>query len=120
MLKDLRRGRHTASMLTDHMVFCPKYRGKMLVGDMAMVAEGIIRQACKDLDIEVIDMAINPDHVHLFIKYPPKYSLSYIAKIIKGRSSKSLRKEFPHLNGWCGTIYGLRVVIMTLWEMNGM
>ena len=43
-------------------------------------------------------MSINPDHVHLFIKSPPKHFLSYIAKIIKGRSSRILRKEFPHLN----------------------
>ena len=59
--------------------------------------------ACTYMDIEVIDMAVNPDHVHLFIKYPPKHSLSYIAKIIKGRSSRILRKEFPHLKEWCGS-----------------
>jgi len=51
---------------------------------------------------EAIDMAVNPDHVHLFIKYPPKYSVSYISKMIKGRSSRVLRKEFPHLKEWCG------------------
>ncbi|MBC2745816.1 MAG: IS200/IS605 family transposase [ANME-2 cluster archaeon] len=51
---------------------------------------------------EAIDMAINPDHVHLFIKYPPKYSASYILKMIKGRSSRVLREEFPHLKEWCG------------------
>jgi putative transposase len=51
---------------------------------------------------EVIDMAVNPDHVHLFIKYPSKYSVSYISKIIKGRSSRVLRGEFPHLKEWCG------------------
>jgi len=83
------------------MVFSPKYRGKVLVGDMGMVAEGIIRKTCKELEIEVIDMAVNPDHVHLFIKYPPKYSVSYISKMIKGRSSRVLSKEFTHLKEWC-------------------
>jgi putative transposase len=39
--------------------------------------------------------------VHIFFQYPPKYSLSYIAKKIKGRSSRILRKEFPHLREWC-------------------
>ena len=66
------------SLLTDHMVFSPKYRGKILVGDIAMLAEAIIRKICDELDIEIIDMAINPDHVHFFIKYPPKYSVSYM------------------------------------------
>jgi REP-associated tyrosine transposase len=75
--------------------FSPKYRGKVLVGDVAMLAEAIIRKTCKELDIEVIDMAVNPDHVHLFIKYPPKYSVSYISKMLKGRSSRVLRGVSP-------------------------
>jgi putative transposase len=69
MSKEMRRDRHTVSLLTDHMVFSPKYRGKVLVGDVAMVAEAIIRKTCKELDIEIIDMAVNPDNVHLFIIY---------------------------------------------------
>ena len=52
------------------------------------------------MKIEVIDMAVNMEHVHLFIKYPPKYSVSFIAKRIKGRSSRELRKAFPHLKQW--------------------
>ncbi len=47
-------------------------------------------------------MAVNVDHVHIFFQYPPKYSLSFIAKKIKGRSNRILRKEFPHLKEWCG------------------
>jgi len=58
--------------------------------------EAIIRKTCRELDIEIIDIAVNPDHVHLFMKYPPKYSVSFIAKRIKGKSSRVLRKE------WCG------------------
>jgi putative transposase len=69
MKKELRRDRHTVSLLTDHLVFSPKYRGKVLVGDVGMVAEAIMRKTCKELDIEVIDMAVNPDHVHLFIVF---------------------------------------------------
>ena len=65
-----------------------------------MLAEAIIQKTCKELDIEIIDMAVNPDHVHLFMKYPPKYSVSFIAKRIKGKISRILRKEFPHLKEW--------------------
>jgi putative transposase len=64
-----RRDRHTVSLLTDHMVFSPKYRGNVLVGDVAMVAEAIIRKTCKELEIEAIDMAVNTDHVHIFIQF---------------------------------------------------
>jgi len=66
-----------------------------------MVAEAIIRKTCKELDIEVIDMSVSPDHIHLFIQYPPKYSVSFIAKRLKGRSSRILRQEFPELKEWC-------------------
>ena len=59
MKKELRHDRHTVSLLTDHMVFSPKYRGKILGGDVAMVAEGVIRKIRVELDIEIIDMAIN-------------------------------------------------------------
>jgi len=59
---DLRHDRHTVSLLTDHLVFTPKYRGKVLLGDVAEVAEEIIRETCKELDIKVIDMAVNIDH----------------------------------------------------------
>jgi hypothetical protein len=45
---------------------------------------------------------VNPDHVHIFFKYPPKYSQSFIAKRLKGTTRRILRKEFPHLKEWCG------------------
>ena len=60
--QDLRHYRHTVSLLTDHLVFSPKYRGKVLEGKVAEAAEEIIRETYKELDIEVIDMAVNADH----------------------------------------------------------
>ena len=55
-------------MLTNHLVFSPKYRGKVLEGEVAEATEEIIRKTYKELDIEVIDMAVSVDHIHLFIK----------------------------------------------------
>jgi len=75
--KELRHDRHTVSLLTDHMVFYPKYRGKVLVGYVAMLTEAIIRKTCKELDIKIIDMSVSSDHIQLFIQYPPKYSMFY-------------------------------------------
>ncbi len=98
----LRHDRHTVSMMTDHLVFCPKYRGKLLVGKVANECECTIRDVCDELDIIIIDLAINIDHVHLFIKYPPKLSVSYIAQQIKRKSSKRLREKFPELRSFCG------------------
>jgi len=44
---------------------------------------------------------VSGDHIHLFIQYPPKYSVSFIAKRLKGRTSRILRQEFPELKKWC-------------------
>lgn len=96
MPNELRHDRHTVSLLTDHMVFSPKYRGKV-----AMLVEAIIRMICKELDIEIIDMSVSPDHVLLLIQYPLKYSVSFIAKRLKGRTSRILRQEFPELKDLC-------------------
>ena len=65
---------------------------------LVLITEGIFCKTCKELDIEI---AVNPDHVHIFFKYPPKYSLSFIAKRLKGRTRRILRKEFPHLKEFC-------------------
>ena len=99
--KRLSNNNHTVSMLTDHLVFCPKYRGHVLVGEVKDYAEEVIRGICKDLGIVIIRMAVNIDHVHLFYKYPPNLSVSFIAQKIKGVSSKRLRDKFPHLKRWC-------------------
>ncbi len=58
--KELRHDRHTVSLLSDHMVFAPKYMGKILTDDVAMVMEGIICKTCKELGIEIIEIAVNP------------------------------------------------------------
>lgn len=97
----IRRDRHTVSMISDHLVFSPKYRGKVLIGEVAVRTEQLIREICREYDIEIIETAVNSDHVHLFINYPPKYSPSFIANMIKGKSSWRLRQEFPHLVAWC-------------------
>lgn len=54
---------YEVSMLTDHMVFAPKYRGKILTGDVAMITEGIICETCKEPGIEIIEIAVNPENI---------------------------------------------------------
>ena len=66
MKKELRHDRHTVSLLTDHMVFGPKYRAKILVGDVGLLTEAIIRKTCLELDITIVDMSVNSvSYTHL-------------------------------------------------------
>ena len=93
----LRHDRHSVSLLTDHLVFCTKYRASVLAPEIADRCEEIIRSVAKDLNIKIRRMAVNIDHVHIFYVYPPKLSTSYIAMKFKGVSSRLLRREFPEL-----------------------
>ena len=97
----LRRDRHTVSMLTDHLIFCTKYRAPVLTPEIAYRCEQVIRQAAKDINVEIKEIAVNPEHVHIFLVYPPKYSPSYVAMRLKWISSYLLRQEFPELNEFC-------------------
>jgi len=93
----LRHNHHSISMLTCHMVFCPKYRRAVLSAPMqARCREVFLRQARK-LGVVIKQMAVNPDHVHLFLIHPPKVSTSVIAQRFKCESSRVLRLEFPEL-----------------------
>jgi putative transposase len=95
--------RHTSSLLTDHLVFTTKFRGKVLVGDVAEDCESIIRKTCKNIDVEVLQMAVAQDHVHMFVQYPPELSPSKMAEKVKSNSSRELREKHPHLVKWCKT-----------------
>jgi putative transposase len=95
--------RHTSSMLTDHLVFTTKFRGKVLVGRLAEDCDKIIRKTCKYNDIEILGLSVSPDHVHLFVQYPPELSPSKVAEKVKSNSSRELREKHPHLVKWCKT-----------------
>jgi len=59
------------------------------------------------------------NHIHLFIQYPLKYSVSFIAKRLKGRTSGILRQEFPELKGWCKKVSGHQAAIMEVLGIAG-
>ena len=59
--------------------------------------EELIRWQAKKHDIEIKEISVSADHVHIFFRYPPKLSISVIAKNFKQYSAKYLRREFPEL-----------------------
>ena len=80
-----------------HVVWCPKYRRKVLVGDIAERLEQLVRLACASISAEIIDLDIMPDHVHLLFEVDPQYGVNKAVRHIKGSTSHALRKEFPSL-----------------------
>lgn len=80
-----------------HIVWCPKYRRPVLVGNVERRLKVIIREVVKERSAEIIEMEIMPDHVHLLVEADPQYGIHKLIKQIKGRSSRLLRSEFREL-----------------------
>jgi len=92
-----RNGSHTITRLTAHIVWSTKYRYHVLTGEVQKRCRSLIIQDCDSLEIEILKGVVSKDHVHIHIEYPPKLSISIVSKQLKGRSSRLLQKEFPHL-----------------------
>ena len=80
-----------------HVVWCPKYRRKVLVGDIENRLKELIPQICKEIHVELLEMEVMPDHLHLLMEVDPQYGVHKAVKTIKGRTSNILRKEFKEL-----------------------
>lgn len=90
-------GSHTKHRLRVHFVWVPKYRRRVLQGPVAVRLEELLRQAAEVNQWQIHDLAIQPDHVHLLLQFPPADSVSSVAHCLKGGTSRILRLEFPEL-----------------------
>jgi putative transposase len=88
-----------------HVVWCPKYRRKVLVSDVERRLRELITQICAERQSEIIKLEIMPDHVHLLVEVDPQYGVHRLTKGIKGYSSRVLRKEFKHLTTKLPTLW---------------
>ena len=90
-------GAHTKHKIMYHIVWIPKYRKRVLKGAIASRLKELI-QECSDVNRwHVLEINIMPDHIHILIRLRPDISISKAVQLLKGRSSKIIRKEFPSL-----------------------
>ena len=82
-----------------HMVWCPKYRRRALVGEVADSLRSLIDGVCRRHGWPLISLEVQPDHVHLFISLPPSASIAGAVKILKGNTARKLLMQFPGLRG---------------------
>jgi putative transposase len=80
-----------------HVVFTPKYRRKVLKEGVDIRLKEIILAECELMKVNLIELEIMPEHVHLLIGCDPQVGIDKVIKQLKGRSSNLLRKEFPWL-----------------------
>ena len=80
-----------------HVIFCPKYRRKVLVDGIDVRLKEILYEEAEKLNVTIKSLEVMPDHVHMFIEFDPRLILHKIIKQFKGASSHRLREEFPSL-----------------------
>ena len=88
-----------------HVVWCPKYRRNVIGGKVDVRLKEIIREVCAERNALIEAIETMPDHVHLLVVIDPQYGIHRLVKQIKGRSSRLLRQEFPHLKSRIPTLW---------------
>ena len=90
-------GAHTKSDLKIHLIWIPKYRKRVLTGQVAIRTRDILRQIALEHELDIITGKVASDHVHMFISYRPTQDVSKIVQWLKGISSRVLLSEFAHI-----------------------
>ena len=103
---------HTKWNCKYHIVFAPKYRRKVIYGKIKEDIGRMLRQLCEYKDIEIIEAEACPDHIHMLISVPPKYSIAQIMGYLKGKSSLMIFEKYANLkykygnrHFWCRGYY---------------
>jgi putative transposase len=94
---EYQRDEHRVHLVVYHLIWCPKRRKPVLKGLVAKDCEQIIRQKCGVKGWKILELAIQPDHIHLFIRAFPSDSAADIIKELKGITANQLRKTYPEL-----------------------
>jgi putative transposase len=94
---DYQRDEHRVHLIVYHLIWCPKRRKAVLVGTVAQECERLIRAKCEQLGWTILEVAVQPDHVHLFVRVFPTNAASEVIKEVKGFTAHELRAKYPDL-----------------------
>ena len=111
-MKDTDSLAHTTWNCKYHIVFAPKYRRKAICGKIRVDIGKIMRMLCARKGIEIIEAECCPDHIHMLVKIPPKYSIAEIVGYLKGKSAlmifdrhANLKYRYGNRHFWCRGYY---------------
>ena len=88
---------HVVYQCSYHIVWCPKYRFRIMKGGVGKYIEETIRSICEWKSIEIMELNVREDHVHAVVNIPPKLSISEVMGILKGKTAIKLFKSYPAL-----------------------
>src|SRR5665648_174984 len=100
---------HTIYQCKYHIVCCPKYRYRILKGPVAEFVEQTLRMLYEWKTLEILEMNVKEDHIHMILSIPPRLSISEVMGILKGKTAIKLFKSFPTLKKklYWETIFGV-------------
>ena len=111
-MKDINSLEHTKWRCQYHVVFAPKYRRQVIYREIRADIGFILRKLCEQKGVEIIEANACPDHIHMLISIPPKYSVSQIMGYLKGKSSlmifdrhANLKYKFGNRHFWSEGYY---------------
>lgn len=110
--KDINSLSHSKWRCQYHIVFAPKFRRQAIYGKIKEDVGKILRQLCEQKGIEIIEANLCPDHIHMLIAIPPKYSVASVVGYLKGKSSlmifdrhATLKYKYGNRHFWCRGYY---------------
>ena len=96
-MKNLKHNTTSVVNINYHIIWCPKYRRNVLVDGVDARLKEVLVQIAEESGCTIETMEVMPDHIHIFLKGTPTIPIHLIVKNLKGKSSRILRTEFPHL-----------------------
>ena len=111
----LKSGGHTKYELKYHFVWCPKYRKMILKGNIGKYVAHVIYEIAERYDFEVVELAVMPDHVHLFVSAAPENSPTHLLQVIKSITAREVFKRFPGIKRflWGGALWERGYFVMS-------
>ena len=98
-MKDWRSQSHVKWDCKYHVVIVPKYRRRMFFGRRRRQIGGILRELCRQKGLDLEEGKAMPDHVHMLLSVPPKYSVAYTIGFLKGKSAVRIHRELAKVRG---------------------
>lgn len=103
----IKRTKHAVYDLKYHFVWIPKYRKKLLKGEIGKEIKEIFHRIGEEYGWEIEEMAVQEEHVHIFIEVPPKYAPARVVQIMKSIAAREIFKKYPEMREelWAGEFW---------------
>ena len=97
MPRETNHSPHSAHVINYHLVWIPRYRKKVLIGPVETRLKELLAEIATQYGLEILAVEVMPEHVHLFVSAPPKFSPAEIVRLFKGNTSRRLKEELESL-----------------------